>query len=337
MRPYYKGPAPALASAVARAIVRVAIAVTLAALVAAPRLDAQSFGRNKVRYDNFDFRALASEHFDVHYYPAESLAASDAARMAERWYARHSAMLLFESGRSPLIFYADHADFQQTNVIGGFIGEGTGGVTEGSRERVIMPFTGAYAETDHVLGHEIVHVYQYRIAKDMPNGLRSIAGIPLWLIEGMAEYMSLGRNDPNTAMWLRDALRRDDLPTLDQLTNDPRYFPYRYGQALWAYIGGRWGDATVNQLFRAALERVLAVVAAPAGFEVAPGRGSRTASPYSRGVFSLNGFAAASRSRSTDVPATGLVVFGCFERACFAGALSFPLRLFMARSFEGGA
>ena len=254
MRPYNKGPAPALASAVARAIVRVAIAVTLVALVAAPRLDAQSFGRNKVRYDNFDFRALASEHFDVHYYPAESLAASDAARMAERWYARHSAMLLFESGRSPLIFYADHADFQQTNVIGGFIGEGTGGVTEGSRERVIMPFTGAYAETDHVLGHEIVHVYQYRIAKDMPNGLRSIAGIPLWLIEGMAEYMSLGRNDPNTAMWLRDALRRDDLPTLDQLTNDPRYFPYRYGQALWAYIGGRWGDATVNQLFRAALE-----------------------------------------------------------------------------------
>ncbi|HVH39628.1 MAG TPA: hypothetical protein VM764_06380, partial [Gemmatimonadaceae bacterium] len=66
MRPYHKGPAPALASAVARAIVRVAIAVTLAALVAAPRLDAQSFGRNKVRYDNFDFRALASEHFDVH-------------------------------------------------------------------------------------------------------------------------------------------------------------------------------------------------------------------------------------------------------------------------------
>ena len=84
-------------------------------------------------------------------------------------------------------------------------------------------------------------------------------------------------------------------------------------------------------------ERVLAMVAALAGFAVAPGRGSRTASPYSRGVFSLNGFAAASRSRSTDVPATGLVVFGCFERACFAGALSFPLRLFMARSFEGDA
>src|SRR5690606_37049888 len=111
-----------------------------------------------------------------------------------------------------------------------------------------------YADNDHVLGHELVHVFQYRLAQEMPGGLRNISSIPLWLIERMAEYLSLGRYDPNTAMWLRDAVRRNDIPTLDQLTNDPRYFPYRFGQALWAYIGGRWGDPMVNQLFRAALK-----------------------------------------------------------------------------------
>ncbi len=235
--------------------VRLAALLALFVLGLSSSAGAQSFGRNKVQYDRFDFRALATEHFDVHYYPAESLAATDAARMAERWYARHSALLRFESGRSPLIFYADSPDFQQTNVIGGFIGQGTGGVTEGSRERVIMPFTGVYAETDHVLGHELVHVFQYRMAKESRGGLRSLQGIPLWLIEGMAEYLSLGRDDPNTAMWLRDALLRNDLPSLNDLTNNPRYFPYRYGQAVWAYIGGTWGDAMVNQLFRAALDR----------------------------------------------------------------------------------
>jgi Tol biopolymer transport system component len=249
-----------LSSAGARA--RRAAALALAALGAlagtialATPLDAQYFGRNKVRYDTFDFRALATEHFDVYYYPAESIATADAARMAERWYARHSTLLGFESGRSPIIFYADHPDFQQTSVIGGFIGEGTGGVTEGARERVIMPFTGSYAETDHVLGHELVHVYQYRIAKATKAGLRSLDGIPLWLIEGMAEYLSLGRDDPNTAMWLRDAVRRNDLPTLKQLTTDPDYFPYRYGQAFWAFIGGTYGDEAVGRLFRNALAR----------------------------------------------------------------------------------
>lgn len=232
-----------------------ALLPAVALVVIAAPVQAQYFGRNKVQYDRLDFRAVASEHFNIYYYPAESIATMDAARMAERWYARHGSLLQHEFDKNPLIFYADPPDFQQTNVIGGLIGQGTGGVTEGSQNRVIMPFTGVYAETDHVLGHELVHVFQYRIAEASQGGLQNLNRIPLWLIEGMAEYLSLGRDDPNTAMWLRDALRRDDLPTLDQLTTDPRYFPYRYGQALWAFIGGEWGDATVNRLYRSAVAR----------------------------------------------------------------------------------
>ncbi|MEP7380956.1 MAG: BamA/TamA family outer membrane protein [Gemmatimonadota bacterium] len=227
---------------------------TIALGVIANVAQAQYFGRNKVQYDHLSFRILESAHFRSYYYPAESLATADAARMAERWYQRHSTLLDFQFKENPLIFYADAPDFQQSNVIEGLISQGTGGVTEGLRERVIMPFTGSYSETDHVLGHELVHVFQYRIAQASKGGLQAVGNIPLWLIEGMAEYLSVGRDDPNTAMWLRDALRRNDLPSLQQLTDDPRYFPYRYGQALWAYIGGRWGDAAVPKLFRAALK-----------------------------------------------------------------------------------
>ena len=62
----------------------------------------------------------------------------------------------------------------------------------------------------------------------------------------MAEYLSLGPVDPNTAMWLRDAAgRQDKLPTIEELDN-PKYFPYRWGQAFWAYVGGRWGDDVVR-------------------------------------------------------------------------------------------
>jgi Tol biopolymer transport system component len=228
----------------------IALLVSLAA-VSTPA-DAQYFGRNKVQYESLDFRIAPTDHFDIFFYPAESLATADAARMAERWYQRHSALLNHTFERNPLIFYADPPDFHQSNVIEGMLGQGTGGVTEGLRDRVIMPFTGIYAETDHVLGHELVHVFQYRIAQSSSSGPNSLGAIPLWLIEGMAEYLSLGRSDPNTSMWLRDALRRNDLPTIRQL-NSGRYFPYRYGQALWAYIGGTWGDAAVNRVFRAAV------------------------------------------------------------------------------------
>src|SRR5205814_9051003 len=61
-------------------------------------------------------------------------------------------------------------------------------------------------------------------------------------------------DDPNTAMWMREAIRRDRFPTIDKL-DDPRYFPYRYGQALWAFIGGRYGDQAVNRLLRSSVGR----------------------------------------------------------------------------------
>ena len=217
---------------------------------------AQYFGQNKVQYQSFDFRTMHTKHFDLYYYPAESLAATDAARMAERWYVRHSGTLADEFTKRAIVLYADPPDFQQTNVVGGFISQGTGGVTEGLRSRVVLPFTGVYAEDDHVLGHELTHVFQYDIAGSISGGgMAALDRLPLWLIEGMAEYLSIGRDDPNTAMWLRDAARRNDLPTIKQLTTDPRYFPYRYGEALWAYIGGRWGDNVIAPLYRAALSR----------------------------------------------------------------------------------
>jgi hypothetical protein len=223
------------AGAVTRSIMLVAVAATATPSIA----QAQYFGRNKVQYQTFDFRVMSTQHYDLHYYPAESLATADAARMAERWYARLSSGMRHQFNKKPLVFYADHPDFEQTNVIGGFIDQSTGGVTESMRDRVVMPFTGIYSENDHVLGHEMVHVFQYDIASSPTSGgFQGLSQLPLWLIEGMAEYLSVGRLDPHTAMWMRDAALRNDLPSIKKLTTDPRYFPYRYGQALWAAASG---------------------------------------------------------------------------------------------------
>jgi Tol biopolymer transport system component len=233
---------------------RALLALILAATFPASA-DAQYFGRNKVQYEKFDWRILKTDHFDLYFYPAESLKVHDAGRQSERWYTRLSDIFRHQFDRKSIVWYADHPDFQQTNVIGDMLSEGTGGVTEGLRTRVVMPFTGIYADDEHVTGHELVHVFQYNIAETAPGqgGLARMGALPLWLIEGMAEYFSLGRNDALTAMWMRDAVLQNRFPTIKQLTTDPRFFPYRYGQALWAYIGGRWGDRAVVDVYRAAL------------------------------------------------------------------------------------
>jgi hypothetical protein len=237
-----------------RTLVRAALACAVLALATPQPLAAQSgyFGQNKVQYRNFDFRVLKTDHFDIYYYPEEEQAAKLTARMAERWYGRLSRLLTHElRGRQPLILYASGPHFRQTNAIEGDIGESTGGVTEAYKRRIILPLAGPIEATDHVLGHELVHAFQYDITGTNVNSNTAGAlALPLWFIEGMAEYLSIGPDDPHTAMWMREAARREKLPTIKELDN-PKYFPYRYGQALWAFIGGKYGDRAVGSLLRA--------------------------------------------------------------------------------------
>jgi dipeptidyl aminopeptidase/acylaminoacyl peptidase len=236
-----------------RSFVRATLSLFLLSMFAAAGpASAQYFGQNKVQYEQFDFKMFETDQFDVYFYPSEQRAVEDAARMAERWYDRHSRTFLREfQEKKPLIFYANSPDFKQTNAVRGQLGQGTGGVTESIKERVIMPLTGSYQETDHVLGHELVHSFQYDIALRGDAEGFSLRNMPLWFIEGMAEYLSVGRQDSHTAMWMRDAALREDLPTIRQLTrNQQSYFPYRYGQAYMSYIGGKYGDAAVTDLYK---------------------------------------------------------------------------------------
>src|SRR5688572_16528470 len=235
-------------------LLRLSVAM-LGLLAATSAAHAQYFGRNKVQYEKFTFEILRTPHFDVHYYESAKPAVQDAARMLERWNARLSSLFNHPlSERKPIVLYADQPDFQQTNVIADQLDEGTGGVTESLLDRMVMPLTGSYADNDHILRHEMVHVFQYDIAFSKANSGGSLERLPLWLVEGMAEYLSLGSSDSHTAMWLRDAVLRDDVPTIKQLNDGSKYFPYRYGQALWAYIGGTWGDETIPRIYRASLK-----------------------------------------------------------------------------------
>ncbi len=250
---------------------RLLLAGALLSLLIVTPANAQYFGRNKVQWENFKFKTLQTPHFDIYYYDQEADVVNDVGRMAERWYDRLSRTFNHTFNRKPIVLYANSADFQQTTTTGGLIGEGTGGFTDEFMNRVVLPLTGNYADNDHVLGHELVHVFQYDIAATQVASRRrfSLEQLPLWLVEGMAEYFSKGRVDPLTAMWIRDATIHDRLPNLRKLS-DPRYFPYRYGEALLAYIGGRFGDEAVIRYFLAAGQ-----VGIDAAFEHATGISSK--------------------------------------------------------------
>lgn len=210
----------------------------------------QYFGRNKPRYQNFDFKVEESQHFRIHHYLRNEDAIKQIVSWSEQWYENHKKVFgepLLK--KNPIILYNDHADFQQTNAISGMIGVGTGGVTEALKNRVVLPYAFSNQSTHHVLAHELVHAFHFStLTSNDSTGLNNLVNIPLWMIEGMAEYYSLGRVDPFTAMWMRDAILRSDLPSIEQMS-DFKYFPYRYGHSLLAFIGSFFGDDKIQPLY----------------------------------------------------------------------------------------
>ncbi len=214
--------------------------------------DAQYFGRNKPSWQTFNWQIYQTPHFDIYNYMNNREVLNDFAEHSEEWYAMHRRVLRDTIAfKNPILLYNNHADFQQTNAISGQIGLGTGGVTEGLRNRVVLPLGQTNQQTDHVLGHELVHAFQYdMILRGDTTSMENLRNLPLWMIEGMAEYLSIGRYDPHTAMWMRDAVMHDDIPSIDKLS-DPDYFPYRWGQAFWAFLTGTYGDQVIRPFFMA--------------------------------------------------------------------------------------
>lgn len=242
---------------------RAGLAIALCAVAAClPGLvEAQYFGRNKVQWQQFHFEVLETPHFRIYYYPANSPIAGYVARISERWYTRLSRFFDHDFTQpKPIIIYQDHAEFQQTEVTSGLISEGIGGFTEPLQNRVVLPLTGINADNNHVIGHELVHVFQFDLMHSAPKKgekppqqqQQRTQQLPQWMIEGLAEYLSQGRHDPATAMWMRDAVAHDRLPDPDKLIQR-QLSPYQYGQAVWAYIAGQWSDDAARRLFLRAL------------------------------------------------------------------------------------
>lgn len=211
---------------------------------------AQTFGRNKPQYEKFDHKVVKTPSFDIYHYLENDECLHDIINWSEQWYHFHQTVLDDTiQGQNPIILYNNHPDFQQTNAIQGSISVGTGGVTEAFKNRVIFPFAMSNQQTHHVLGHELVHAFQYNmILKGDSTNIRNLSNLPLWMVEGLAEYLSIGRVDANTAMWMRDAVLQDDVPELKDL-NNPKYFPYRYGHMFWSFVTGLKGDEIIKPYF----------------------------------------------------------------------------------------
>ena len=230
------------------------IALLLSALWPAKDALAQfgyHFGRNKVQYEDFEWRVMKTEHFDIYYYPEMLELAEHGAHFAEEAYRDLEHKFNFSlNHRVPLIFYSSNLHFKQTNITPGFIPDGVGGFYEWLKGRVVIPANGNLHRFRRVIRHEMVHVFTFNKATRVMRDHRRVMDrfLPLWFTEGLAEYWS-GEPDHQHEMVIRDGLFTNYLPPLESMYRiNGSFVMYKQGEALCRFFSERYGEERLLEL-----------------------------------------------------------------------------------------
>ena len=216
----------------------------------------QNFGKNKVQYRTFDWSYIQSAHFDIYFYGENLQLAEFTSEISEKAYDQIGLHLNWDlKKRISIIIYSSHNDFQQTNVTYQYMPEGVGGVTELFKNRIVIPFEGSYEQFRHVIHHELVHgfindmIYGGSAQSLIANRIQ--IRIPLWMNEGLAEYLSM-KWDTQADMIMRDVAVNERIPDIRELEY---YMVYKGGQSVWKFIADTYGWQKIGEIWGRAKQK----------------------------------------------------------------------------------
>ena len=215
------------------------------------------YGKNLVRYKNFDWKIYTTEHFEIYYYTDVEQHLERVASYAESAYQQISSDLKHDLAfKVPMIIFKTHTEFEQQNVIPGAAQEGVAAFAESTRNRMLLPLDEPPDLLFRTITHELVHIFQFDI---IPQSLIRDT-MPLWVSEGHADYET-GYWTPLDLMTVRDAAVADIVPKMSQLSGygdsgNPRLI-YNLGHVAFEFIEAKYGKEGVRQFLFALRKNVV--------------------------------------------------------------------------------
>ena len=205
------------------------------------------YGKNRVKYDDPDWHIYETDHFEIFYYPELEEHLATVASYAESAYAQISADLMHDlATRIQLVVFKTHSEFEQQNIAPGQSPEGVGAFAEPFRQRIVLPIDEPPDQLYRLITHELTHQFAFDV---IPRSFMSRA-IPLWVDEGLADYMA-GVWRPLDLMAVRDAALSDIVPRMSEFVDYGGFanarVVYNLGHAAFEFIEERWGKEGVRQ------------------------------------------------------------------------------------------
>jgi len=159
----------------------------------------------------------------------------------------------------PYILYNSYQEFLETNLFP--LQEGVLGVTSPVDLKLTLPYFGDHRMFEQVSLHEMAHQFTIQkvrstVEKGKLQG-QPLEGMPLWFIEGLAEYYAQHGVDDEAEMLTRDIVVNPDLEKgyamLDFFEDRPQsvLWTYKVGQVRCAFLEETYGAGIIQRLLDA--------------------------------------------------------------------------------------
>src|SRR5262245_47511692 len=203
------------------------------------------FGKNTVHYTRFHWYIYKTDHFELFYYPSIEPHLARIAGYAESAYQHVSSELKHDLPfRVPMVLFKTQSEFQSQHIAGQELPEGVLAFAEPERNRMVLPIDEPPDQLYRLITHELTHVFEFDI---IPRGLVG-ASLPLWMDEGLSNYMA-GYWNTLDLMQVRDAALSDSVPKISEFEAQPLSgrLPYSIGHATFEFIESKWGKDGLRQ------------------------------------------------------------------------------------------
>jgi WD40-like Beta Propeller Repeat len=193
----------------------------------------------------------------LYFYERERAIAERAAASIEESYRYLAHAFGYRPGKTFAYFlYASYIEFLQTDLFP--LQEGVLGVTSPETLDVTLPYFGDARLFADVSTHELAH--EFTIQKVQHFAARAdvvgdpLSAVPLWFIEGLAEYYAKRGIDQETEMLVRDVLLNPNAENGYVLGSfwEDRYtsglWTYKVGQAHCAFLEETYGKGTIQRI-----------------------------------------------------------------------------------------
>ncbi|MEN8247366.1 MAG: translocation protein TolB [Bacteroidota bacterium] len=209
----------------------------------------ETFGQNRIQYQDFNWRYFSTTNFDIYFYGKSEVTAQEVAVYLEDEFDRITEII----GHSPyfkakVFLYNSVNDLQQSNIgvnqvsyrVGGqtsftksYVEVANPGTIEGFKEELITEVS-KMVLNDMVFGGSLSDMWQNTYLMNLPD----------WFVLGAAEYLAKGW-DIEMDDQIRDLMISGKVNKLTKLTGRQAVVA---GQSLWNFIVEKYGKSNLNQI-----------------------------------------------------------------------------------------